>query len=496
VLFLATAILSASIHFAGVVEVPAAPAAVATSLVEPRGASIAEVVAGPQDDVPVPRPAPVVDELAVCRALAATEPTSTTGSLPTTAAADLTAPACLAELAGASSTALAALGDSFDPDGDDASRLAAVLTAGADGPSTAAWWGDLDGSRQLALVADLPGVVGQLEGVPYAVRDQANRLFLSAATLALHVRDETAGEQPGDDARAAMLGQVQAALADRSAADDVDRQLVALDTVMPGRAAVVVGDLDTADDVSVLVPGMFFTVSGQMVDWAETAAELHDEQRAWTYLLARSDARPLDTVAVVAWMGYRTPDLTNVYTLDLARQGAAHLEDALGGLDAARASDAPRVTVVAHSYGSTTATLALSSGRVRVDSLALLGSPGSVVSSAGMLSVADHDVYAAAGSFDPVAGSGFFGADPGTGDFGAVLMHTGGGADTVTGRALGAALGHNDYLRPGTESMRSLALIALGHGDMVVGDERGPGEPRPDGPELVMVRPQDVYLRD
>ncbi|MBP1242443.1 hypothetical protein ABID92_002235 [Frigoribacterium sp. PvP120] len=495
-LFLATAILSASIHFAGAVDAPVVPGVAVTAPGEPGGPPLAETAPPPRADEPATvDTTPGLEQVAVCRALATAEPSSTTGARPSTAAPDLTVPACLAELAGASSPALSALGGSFDPVGDDASRLSAVLTAGADAPTTAAWWAGLDDSRRLGLVAAVPGVVGQLEGVPYDVRDQANRLFLGAATLALHDRDETAAEQDGDDARSAMLGQVQLALADRSAGDE-DRQLIALDTVMPGRAAVSVGSLDTADDVSVLVPGMFFTVHGQMVDWAETAGQLHDEQRAWTYLLARSDARPLDSVAVVAWMGYRTPDLTNVYTLDLARQGAGHLEDALSGLDAARASDAPRVTVVAHSYGSTTATLALSSGRVSVDSLALLGSPGSVVPTAAMLSVADDDVYAAAGSFDPVAGSGYFGVDPGTGAFGAVLLHTGGGDDSVTGRVLRAALGHNDYLLPGTESMRSLALIALGHGDMVDGDERSPGEPRPDGPELALVRPQDVYLRD
>ena len=515
-LLLATAILSASVHLAGLVDVPAEPAGpvptvgvVAVRSVPLEGDRVGRAVVGDGAR-------PVVDDLGDCRSLrehpegselpagegssessaaGATTGSPTDDSAPGGPGDDPRVLPCLSQLGRASSGSLTRFADSFDPVGDDASRVSSALVAGTSAAGTADWWAGLDPSRRLGLVAALPGVVGQLEGVPYAVRDQANRLFLTDVREALHERDDTPDEADDDDRRAAMLAQVQAALLDRSAGD-ADRELVTLDTVLPGRAAVSVGHLDTADDVTVLVPGMFFTVRGQMVDWTETAGQLLDEQRSWTYLLARSDPAPLDSVAVVAWMGYRTPDLTNVYTLDLAERGAQRLEEAVGGLDASRASHAPRVTVVAHSYGSTTATLALSSGRTTVDSLVLLGSPGSVVPTADDLDVAGHDVYAAAGSFDPVAGSGYFGADPGTAAFGAVKLHTGGGDDTVTGRVLAAALGHNDYLRPGTESMRSLALIALGRGDLADGDERNPGEPAPEGPELALVRPQDVYLRD
>ena len=506
VLFLVAAILSASIHLAGVVEVPGVPPA--ASAASPSGSGLAVLPqpgadvtlaalvtrsddAAPSAGVVTPSaPAEATEPLAACAAIAARPTDPSPGDYAT----DPTAEACLDGLARASSSEVSRWAASFDADGDTASTVVAALTRGVDAPRTAAWWAGLDGSRQLSLTGDLPGVVGELEGVPYDVRDQANRLFLAAATSELRARLDSGLEQDGDAARLGMLQQVQLALRDHEAGD-ADRQLVVLDTVMPGRAAVAIGHLDTADDVSVLVPGMFFTVGGQLVDWSTTAGELWDEQRSWSYLLGRPDAQ-LDTTAVVAWMGYRTPDLTNVYDLGLATAGAERLEDAISGLDAARASDPARVTVIAHSYGSTTATLALSSGRVSVDSLALLGSPGSVVPTVGELAVTDGDVYAAAGSFDPVAGSGYFGADPATGGFGAVILHTGGGADSVTGRALGAALGHNDYLRPGTESLRSLALVGLGRGDLVDGRAPSPDDPTPAAPDISLVRPQDVLLRD
>jgi hypothetical protein len=479
VLFLAAAILSASIHLSGAVGASVVPAD------GPRVAGVETNVTGASSSVPGTRDTSGAADAelgdgasALADACGAAAPTS-----------------CLDELSMANVRELDDLAGSLDPSGDDTGVLVDALASVRGADEVASWWQGLDSSRQLTLVARVPGVVGNLEGVPYSTRDVANRLFLVAARAAVDDRLGTPAERHDDDARAEMLAQVAAAVGGREAGD-ADRHLVVLDTVLPGRAAVSVGDLDAADDVSVLVPGMFFTVGNQLVDWTDTAGELYDEQRSWTYLLAGADAGPLDQVAVVAWLGYRTPDLTNVYGLDLARAGADRLEDALAGLDATRASSPARVTVVAHSYGSTTATLALSSGEVSADSLVLLGSPGSVVPTASMLDVTAGDVYAGAGSFDPVAGSGFFGADPGTAGFGAVLLHTGGGADDFTGRALSAALGHNSYLVPGTETMRSTALIGLGRGDLVAG---GDGEPRPAGPEapdLSLVRPQELYVRD
>ncbi|WP_423923275.1 alpha/beta hydrolase [Frigoribacterium sp. 2-23] len=411
--------------------------------------------------------------------------------------AAFSAESCLDQLARASSDRVEAFAGSLDADGDDASALCDALTDEGDAADAASWWASLDELRRVELVTDLPGVIGNIEGVPYAVRDGANRIFLATATDDLRDRIATGrdGAQGDDTSRLAMLDQVQAALGDRTTGDAA-RHLVALDTVMPGRAAISVGDLDTADDVNVLVPGMLFAVTGQMVDWTSTAGSLYDEQQRFVVGLSVDRGSRLATTATVAWMGYRTPDLMNFFTLDLAHRGAVRLEHAVLGLDAVRATHPARVTVMAHSYGSTTATIALSSGRITVDSLVLLGSPGSITADAADLSVRGHDVYAAAGSFDPVAGSGFFGVDPGSAAFGAVLLHTGGGRDTLTGQALGAALGHNDYFRPGTESMKNLALIGLGRGDLVDDDQRTPGDHGPEAPSLALVRPQDLYLAD
>ena len=406
------------------------------------------------------------------------------------------AASCLADLGTAPASSLRATPAAVDDTGAAASALVAALTPGLDARRTASWWRALPPERRDLLSEAVPGVVGNLEGLPYDDRAAANDRQLTRTLGATAARLGTDRERDDDAERLAMLQQVLRAVQDRSSGW-ADRSLVSLDPVLPGRAAVAVGDLDAADDVTVLVPGMLFTVTGQLVDWSETAGHLQEEQATWAVRLD-PDGGPGDGTAVVAWMGYRTPGLTDFSTLDLARAGAGHLEDALLGVEASRGASPARVTVVAHSYGSTTATLALSSGRVAVDSLVVLGSPGSVVGTVADLAVRGGDVYAAAGSFDPVAGSAFFGADPAVSAFGSVLLHTGGAIDPVTRERLGAALGHNDYLLPGTETVRDIALVALGRGDLVGRDVApgDPGGPRRAPPGLGLVRPQELWPRD
>ncbi len=60
--------------------------------------------------------------------------------------------------------------------------------------------------------------------------------------------------------------------------------------------------------------------------------------------------------------------------MDDARAGASRLNKALDGLHSLRTEST--LNVVAHSYGSTTASLALSDSSVRVDTFVVIGSAG------------------------------------------------------------------------------------------------------------------------
>ncbi|MBF4615168.1 alpha/beta hydrolase [Curtobacterium sp. VKM Ac-1376] len=363
-----------------------------------------------------------------------------------------------------------------------------VATVQDDPPAAATvtqWWGTLDADEQHTLRTEAPALTGNLEGVPYSVRDLANR-----ATLAAGLADPGVGA-----VRAAMLGQVRDSLVHDPG--DPQRFLLALDTRGSGRAAISVGDVADAADVTVVVPGMFFTVTGQMVDFTNTANDLAREQATLAPLAPSGPSG----VAVVAWLGYRTPDLSNVMSLGLAETGADRLERAIDGVRQVRAGDQPRLNIVAHSYGSTTALMALASGRMAADTLTVLGSPGSDVRSAADLAVETGQVFVGGAHSDPIAGSGYFGTDPGGSSFGSTVLDLAGGADAGdAGDVFRQPVGHNDYLKPGTASLHDVALIGIGRGDLVRGQVRrgGTGDDGIVGAtmDMYLVRPQDLQPRD
>lgn len=506
-LFLAAAILYSTVHALGVTGAAAVPA---HSGSDAPSASVSSTIHLVSDitrlDTPVSVGRSAADSAPVLSAPVEGHPDTTTlaacgavhGEAESTASADdVRAAECLAQLASAGSKTLSRFAASLDPDDSRGLDLATALGERGSAAATTAWWADLPEARRTDLTTLLPSVVGNLEGVPYSARDTANRLTLHTTI------DRLDGSADGhtsaavgvdkDARRLVMLQQVELALDRGREGDDAPRSLLSLDTVFPGKAAVAVGDVDTADNVSVMVPGMLYTVSNQITWWTDRAADLHSEQDFWSSTLATDATAKASTNATIAWMGYRTPDVTNVLGLALAKVGAVHLEDAVEGLQASRTGAEPRITIMAHSYGSTTATMALTSGKIRVDSFVVLGSPGSVVTRADKLAVTRGSVYAAAAALDPVAGSGVFGADPGSTLFGATLLNIGGGTDPYTEQHLSAVLTHNRYFTPGSQSMRNLALIGIGQGDLAGGRAPSPNEPKPiDSPSLAFVRPQDV----
>ena len=321
------------------------------------------------------------------------------------------------------------------------------------------WWDALAPDARDGLASGVPELVGNLEGLPVDVRDAANRRHLVERERHLH---ELARRTPGRGAQQAigrelrMLDEVHAALVPGAGPP---RALLALDTRWPGRAAVVTGDLRTAAYVDVVVPGMLYAVADRLVDWTEVAARLQREQ---TRLLGGTPRA--GGVATIAWLGYRTPDLTGIGSIALAEEGAVRLEAAIAGIRGARPVAPPHLTVIAHSYGTTAALIALSSGGASADALALVGSPGGVVRHASELHVPADRVYVGEAPWDPVVGSSWFGADPGGPGFGARSFGVRGTAGAPGVSAEGALLGvagHNSYFDRGTESFRNLALIGI-----------------------------------
>ena len=333
---------------------------------------------------------------------------------------------------------------------------------------TAAWWDGVPKASKKTLLSGAPGLIGNLEGIPFGLRDDANRsqLSRSIADLKTSMSRLGRGEVVAARLHLHMLEQVRDAVGSAKTAHP--KSLLTFDSAGQGRAAIVVGDLAKADYVSYLVPGMFFSVDTALGTWTDIATDLNREQTEWLSRLAAADpSMEGKSVATVAWIGYQTPGITQIASLSLAQEGADLIGRAVDGVQSLRSGSEPFVTVIGHSYGSTAAMIELAKGGMQVDALALIGSPGSAAQTASTLSVRNDNVYVGEAAWDPVVNSAFYGSDPGSGAFGAKKMSVAGGVDPITHRALTASAGHLGYFEPGSESMRNLALIGLNQGSLV-----------------------------
>ncbi|GAB2843654.1 alpha/beta hydrolase family protein [Actinoallomurus bryophytorum] len=298
-------------------------------------------------------------------------------------------------------------------------------------------WVTTLGAARVDLYAR-PGALPALSVSTLAARYKANRRAIGQALrTARRIQD-------GDRARAL----------DRLLTPG--RKFLFFDPRGTGRAVEVIGDLAHARRLAILVPG------------ADTTLSTFDERGQQPYSTPGGGARallaqarrlaPHPRLAVVAWLGYSPPQVTSagVMTDVRADAGAVRLRRLVDELH--DLNPAAETALLCHSYGSVVCGEALKG--LPVDDVAAFGSPGMRASTAGALGTRAN-VWAARGSRDwmqfvphvRVLGLGF-GTDPVSPGFGARVF------------AAGAA-GHGDYLRPGSLSLRNLALIALGRGPQV-----------------------------
>ncbi|PPI75620.1 hypothetical protein C5E12_00795 [Rathayibacter rathayi] len=354
------------------------------------------------------------------------------------------------------------------------------------------WWRSLnstDGARfspqQEALVAGLPGVTGNLEGVPYGARATANESVLTARIAALEGEaaslrgvgcDEAAQRLTGVESQLAALTNIRASLISTPLASP--RFLISLTDAEPPLAAVSIGDLDTATNVTYAVPGMGQTTES-MTEWTKASQNLQS-------LLPPGSA-------VVAWIGYETPPMPtvsedggDVFTSKEAVAGGAALASAVQGLSAVRGDDIPKPNVVGHSYGSTVMAVAASRSDVELGVVVTLGSAGLPDSVDEASDLHAEAVYAGQardkyfGETESGDEAAWVGRDfswdhhtnPADEDFGATVfgVETGGDAGRIVTEH--AALKSDDgdvagYLDKGTESLRNAARAISGQTDLL-----------------------------
>lgn len=370
---------------------------------------------------------------------------------------------------------------------------------------TAAWWAGLTAAEQASMIQAYPQLLGLLHGLPAHVYHTVNLRDVAKDSASITVEVDELAQSVWDIVEHA--GPVKESMGITGAADIVALpypQLLQLGAALPatnlavmkilalrgqqytigelqksivtgddgkdrylleyglddfagdGKAVIGIGEVDTADNVAVVVQGATHDLDSIVAQTADAEA-----------VLTEMDALSDQDNAVIVYEGYDNPDLLGALFDQNARWGGAYLSDDLDGYAAAhkQASDGftAHTTVISHSYGTLATSYAMRYGAADVvDDFVLYGSPGLGVEHVSDLGKNPENVYVGIDSSDILVQlDGFteavlwnhLGPDPAAPTFGATVLGTG-GVD-----------GHGDYFgyedgEP-NEALKSAAAIAV-----------------------------------
>ncbi|MCW2587933.1 MAG: alpha/beta hydrolase [Mycobacterium sp.] len=361
------------------------------------------------------------------------------------------------------------------------------------------WWNSLSRREKHALIGGHPAELGNMNGIPADVRDKVNRAVMKddVTRVADAARNHGVPAQDVVDhpERYSLTCEHTVrffnAIRTRNGLNHTSAgtRPVMLWAYYPlafngqGKAAIAIGNPDTATDTAVVVPGTGSSVAqGWMA--SDNATHLYDQMVL---------ANPGEQTSVLAWMGYDAPDSPielRVAAPALARAGGDLLAADVNGLAAThRAEVGSHVTVIGHSYGSTTVADAFAASGMHANDAVLIGSPGTDLANraADFHLPAGGQVYVGAASSDPVSWFGQagpipdlvngrlhfplgleagLGRDPAGDGFGSLRFD----AEAV-GRDGPSFDDHSKYYALGSESLRSITDIASGKGDAL--DDNG-----------------------
>ncbi|WP_176358278.1 alpha/beta hydrolase [Mycobacterium persicum] len=367
------------------------------------------------------------------------------------------------------------------------------------------WCTSLTPEERQQLIAEHPDQIGNLNGVPVLARSGANLAVMTKDLNRVRdiasrygvpvddvVRDPTKyGLSATDITRYQNADQTEQGL-DHDAGNDprhpLPTYLFAYDPLAfggKGRAAIAIGNPDLAKNTAVIVPGTSSSVRG---GW------LHEGHNDALNLFEQANAAdPKNPTAVIAWMGSDAPndfnDVQRISTPELARTGGQALAQDVNGLWATHLGAGQHVTVLGHSYGSTTVADAFALGQMHANDAVLIGCPGTdLAANAASFHLDGGHVYVGDASTDPVGMLGELnglshyvnrdniggqvlgltpglGADPAADGFGSVRFRAEvPGSDGINPHD------HSYYYHRGSEALHSMADIASGHGDALESD--------------------------
>lgn len=333
----------------------------------------------------------------------------------------------------------------------------------------AAWWGSLSPQQREELIKKYPEIIGNLDGVDIKTRDEVNRSLVDGMLAEARDRER----QTHDDL--VHRGMTSHSYANRysKALGDVEDLEVLKDFIDHHRGqkllvcdrsgerlkvAIGSGNFDEAQHIGVYVPGRGTTVRGSLLDCVKKSEGL---------ITAAQKLRE-SSYATVAWLGYDAPlSIPDVANTHRANAGADRLENFLEGVSAIY-GEKVHLTLLGHSYGSTTSGIAVSHVSPNVvDDLVLFGSPGSGVQLGAEYRVPEGHRWVSAVPYpgDIVQGIGTdinFGRNPTEMP---AFRHISGDAtegETYHTIPRGPFGNHSTYLEDGTETQKDMARILAG----------------------------------
>ena len=369
----------------------------------------------------------------------------------------------------------------------------------------AEYWSAQSDEQKRHLCDTYPELIGNADGVEAWARDRANRLNLNAKEarakedLARYTRElNEANHAIKAKAAREKIARVESDLAAYEKIRSTLANGISLEEYQHGKqgdpvslltlqddgrrvkAAVAQGDVDHAKHVATFVPGIGTTVDGSLEMYFRETGNLRQAAAAQGNM-------PLKDVATVAWLGYDAPgeakfeNIVDIATTKLAQEGSDRLAGFMTGMHASRqygAGDA-HMTLVGHSYGSTTSGMAATKVKPGViDDLALCGSPGMGTDDAHNYHVDQNHLWVSGvPQGDSVQGMGASGIGP-VGHLGKNPMDADSGFTHLSDDATGSSKynpnapvslpinwnfdNHSVYLDEGTETLQDFARVVAG----------------------------------
>lgn len=362
---------------------------------------------------------------------------------------------------------------------------------GGDPKDNAAWWRGLTPEERSTWLSLQPALLGDLDGLPATIRDEANRVVLheqwaktqlelntipkppanewtwttaGLTPLRVHTVEYMAWYREHGERYLALQNSLRGMESIQKRFDQTgdrglpEAYLLGFSTEGNGRAVIANGNPDTADHQAVYVPGTGSNL-GNVNEGVDRMVNV------WRVAADKSAG---ESVATITWFGYNAPQdvVKDAPFSHYANDGAPELNRFLNGLETSHSGDSPpHRTVIGHSYGTTLVGSTARQGDMNADEVVLVGSPGVQVPKAEQLDVPKGHVWNLEAERDPVPDIGRFGHGgsdeegpwtvPSDQRFGANQMVT------------GDIEGHSDYWKEGSASLLNQGLVVAGRGDDV-----------------------------